>query len=109
MDIGTDPTLADALTDAFGPYGVPFSLLTDETAGVLLRKFIPFEDLDLRQGTIPRFLCTIVGDFPDQVLDLLLNRVQIEERGRAAGEWKYDALGMEFLQCHLFHERARRE
>jgi hypothetical protein len=96
VDIGTDPTLADALTDAFGPYGVPLSLLTDETAGVLLRKLIPFEDLDLRQGTIPRFLSTIVGDFPDQVLDLLLTRVQIEERGRAAGEWRYDALGMDF-------------
>src|ERR1039458_4867719 len=40
VDIGTDPNLADALTDAFGPYGVPFSLLTEQTAGVLLRKFI---------------------------------------------------------------------
>jgi len=96
VDIGTDPTLADALTDAFGPYGVPFSLLTEETAGVLLRKFIPFEDFDLRQGTIPRFLSTIVGDFPDQVLDLLLTRVQIEERRRTAGDWKYQALGMDF-------------
>jgi hypothetical protein len=96
VDIGNDPTLADALTDAFGPYGVPFSLLTEETAGVLLRKFIPFEDLDLQQGTIPRFLNTIVGDLPDQVLDLLLTRVQIEERRRAAGDWKYKALGMDF-------------
>jgi hypothetical protein len=96
VDIGTDMTLADALTDAFGPYGVPFSLLTDETASALLGKFIPFEDFDLRQGTIPRFLNTIVGDFPDQVLELLFTRVQIEERGRAAGDWKYQALGMDF-------------
>jgi len=96
VDIGTDMTLADALTDAFGPYGVPFSLLTEETASALLRKFIPFEDFDLRQGTIPRFLSTIVGDFPDQVLDLLLTRVQIEEHGRAAGDGKYGALGMDF-------------
>jgi hypothetical protein len=96
VDIGTDATLADALTEAFGPYGVPFSLLTEETARALLRKFIPFEDFDLRQGTIPRFLSSIVGDFPDQVLDLLLTRVQIEERRRAAGDWKYEALGMDF-------------
>ena len=96
VDIGTDMTLADALTDAFGRYGVPFSLLTEETAGVLLRKFVAFEDFDLRQGTIPRFLSTIAGDFPDQLLDLLLARVQIEERGRAAEDWKYQALGIDF-------------
>jgi hypothetical protein len=95
VEIGTDMTLADALTDAFGPYGVPFSLLTDKTAGALLGKFIPFEDLDLRQGTIPRFLNTIVGVFPDQVLDLLLTRIQIEERRRAAGDWIYQALGID--------------
>jgi hypothetical protein len=109
VDIGTDPNLADALTDAFGPYGVPFSLLTEQTAGVLLRKFIPFDDLDLRQGTIPRFLSTIVGVFPDQVLDLLLTRVQIEERGRAAGGWKYKALGMDFNAISFMSVPAERK
>jgi hypothetical protein len=108
VDIGTDMTLADALTDAFGPYGVPFSLLTDETASALLRKFIPFEDFDLRQATIPRFLSAIVGDFPDQVLALLLNRIQIEERRRAAGDWKYDALGMDFNAISFASVHAER-
>jgi hypothetical protein len=95
IEIGTDQTLADALTDAFGPYGVPLSLLTPETATILLRKFIPFEDFDIRQGAIPRFLGRVVGRFPDQVLDLLLGRIQIEEQKRRGRDWSYRALGID--------------
>jgi hypothetical protein len=94
VDIGTDQTLADALTDAFGPYGVPLSVLTEETTMVLLSKFLPFEDLDFRQGAIPRFLSGLTAIFPDQVLEFLIQRIQIEESWRRAHEWHYCALGI---------------
>lgn len=95
VDIGTDQTLADALTDAFGPYGVPLSILTEETAIVLLAKFLPFEDFDVRQGAIPRFLSLLANIFPDQVLDLLIQRIRIEESKRRDHEWHYRALGID--------------
>lgn len=93
VDIGTDQALADALIDAFGPYGVPLSILTEETAVVLLAKFLPFGDFDVRQGAIPRFLSLLAAIFADQVLDLLIQRVWVEESKRRAHEWHYRALG----------------
>jgi Domain of unknown function (DUF4062)/AAA ATPase domain len=95
VDIGTDQTLADALTDAFGPYGVPLSNLSEETTIVLLAKFLPFEDFDVRQGAIPRFLSRLTTIFPDQVLEFLIQRIQIEESRRRAHEWHYRALGID--------------
>lgn len=95
VDIGTDQTLADALTDAFGPNGVPLSTLTEETAMVLLAKFLSFEDFDVRQGAIPRFLSLLAANFPDQVLDLLIQRIRIEESKRRDHEWHYRALGID--------------
>lgn len=94
VDIGTDQSLADALTDAFGPYGVPLSLLTKETVNLVLAKFLPFEDFDARQGAIPRFLSQVASIFPDEVLELLIQRIHIEESKRQAGEWRYSALGV---------------
>jgi hypothetical protein len=95
VDIGTDQTLADSLTEAFGPYGVPLSLLSEETIVLLLAKFVPFEDLDIRQGAIPRFLSQVASTFPVQVLEFLIQRIHIEESKRQAHEWNYRALGID--------------
>lgn len=94
VDIGTDPILADALADAFGPYGVPLSLLTADDFDTLIRKFVPLDDFDAQQGAIPRFLSRATGLFPDQVLDLLLERIQIQDGRRIAHNWGYRALGI---------------
>jgi hypothetical protein len=69
--------------------------LTEETAIVLLAKFLPFEDFDVRQGAIPRFLSLLANIFPDQVLDLLIQRIRIEESKRRDHEWHYRALGID--------------
>ena len=96
VEVGTDESVADALADAFGPYGVPVSLLTPEEMTSLLTKFVQIEDFDSQQGAIPRFLGGIVGMFPDQVLNLLLERLAIEERRRTEGNWSFRALGISY-------------
>jgi hypothetical protein len=96
VEVGTDEGVADALADALGPYGIPISLLTSEEMTTLLAKFAPLEDFDSHQGSIPRFLGGIVGRFPDQVFDLLLERVAIEERKRSEHIWSYRALGISY-------------
>jgi hypothetical protein len=96
VEVGTDESVADALADAFGPYGVPVSFLTPEEMTSLLTKFVQIEDFDSHQGAIPRFLGGIVGMFPDQVLNLLLERLAIEERRRTEGNWSFRALGISY-------------
>lgn len=96
VEVGSDANVADALADAFGPYGIPVSLLSSEEMKILLEKFLPIEDFDAHQGSIPRFLGTLVDRYPDEVLDLLLKRVSIEERRRSARDWTFRALGSSY-------------
>jgi hypothetical protein len=95
VDIGKDSGIADDLAEAFGPYGVPLRLLTEEKAKLLLAKFLPLEDFDDHQGTVPRFLCQMLGYFPEEVLDLLIERIKVEEQRRSAHDWAFRALGVQ--------------
>lgn len=94
VEVGSDANVADALADAFGSYGIPVSLLTSEEMGILLGKFLPIEDFDSHQGSIPRFLGTLVGRYPEEVLNLLLKRLALEEQRRAQHDWTFRALGI---------------
>jgi hypothetical protein len=69
VDVAGDAYVATHLADAFGPYGIPLSLLTPTDVSCLLAKCSQVEDLATDQGKLPRFLSQLVQMFPDQVLD----------------------------------------
>jgi hypothetical protein len=93
VDVAGDAYVATHLADAFGPYGIPLSLLTPRDASRLLEQFSNVEDFDADQGTLPRFLSRLLMLFPDQVLDLLLERIAMEQKARKQGKWNYRSLG----------------
>src|SRR6185312_12826617 len=66
---------ADKLTDAFGPYGIPLTMLTRLEAEKLASRFLPVHDWDSHQQAIPRFLNNLLQLFPDEVFGLLEARI----------------------------------
>jgi hypothetical protein len=81
-----DPGVAATLADAFGPYGVPLSSLSRQEADALASEFLVVNDWEVDQGAIPRFLNRFVALFPDETYKLLLGRIELNERARAAGQ-----------------------
>ena len=52
-------------------------------------------DFNLAQGAIPRSLSHIAGVYPEQVLNLMLERIRIENDRRNEHDWQYQALGID--------------
>lgn len=94
VDVAGDAYVATHLADAFGPYGIPLSLLTPTDVSCLLAKCSQVEDLATDQGKLPRFLSQLVQMFPDQVLDFLLARIATEQDARKRNNWNYHSLGL---------------
>jgi len=78
-----DSAVAADLADAFGPYGVPLTILTRDEAAAVASEFLPVHDWEFDQGAIPRFLNRFVNLFPDETYDLLLRRI---EQNSGAGQ-----------------------
>ena len=77
--------VAAELADAFGPYGVPLTNLTREEAAALAKEFASVRDWDTDQGAIPRFLNRFVGLFPDELFDVLIDRIERNSAARRGG------------------------
>ncbi len=75
--------VAADLADAFGPYGVPLTLLTRDEAVIVAEQFLLVHDWTYDQGAIPRFLSRFVALFPDETFDLLLRRIELDREARA--------------------------
>ncbi len=75
--VSEDPTLAQALADALGPYGIPLTDFTREEAAAICLEFLPVKDWNFGQGAIPRFLNGFVNIFPDETFDLLVRRIDL--------------------------------
>jgi hypothetical protein len=71
-----DSAIAADLADAFGPYGVPLTILTRDEAAAVASEFLPVHDWEFDQGAIPRFLNRFVNLFPDETYGLLLRRIE---------------------------------
>jgi hypothetical protein len=77
-----DKWVAADLVDAFGPYGVPLTMLTREEAAAVASEFLHVKDWEHDQGAIPRFLSRFVGLFPDETYLLLLRRIELNVDAR---------------------------
>ncbi len=80
---GNDRVAAE-LADAFGPYGVPLTNLTRDEAAGLVKEFALVRDWDFDQGAIPRFLNRFVNLFPDEMFDVLTDRIERNSAARTA-------------------------
>jgi hypothetical protein len=89
VNVDRDAHVATRLAEAFGTYGVPFSLLTEPSVSRLLKQFLHVEDFDADQGKLTRFLSQLATMFPDQVTDLLIDRVSVEYEARKQQNWSY--------------------
>jgi len=72
-----DESVAADLADAFGPYGVPLTMLTREEAAAVASEFLLVRDWEHDQGAIPRFLSRLAILFPDEVYGLLSRRIDL--------------------------------
>ncbi len=79
-----DSRVAAELADAFGPYGVPLTILTRDEATGLVREFALVSDWDCDQGAIPRFLNHFVSLFPDEMFEVLTERIEKNSAARTA-------------------------
>lgn len=79
-----DNRVAAELADAFGPYGVPLTNLTRDEAAGLVKEFALVRDWDYDQGAIPRFLNHFVSLFPDEMFDVLIDRIERNSAARTA-------------------------
>lgn len=77
-----DESVAADLADAFGPYGVPLTMLTREEAASVASEFLLVKDWEHDQGAIPRFLSRLAILFPDEVYDLLSHRISLNVEAR---------------------------
>jgi hypothetical protein len=79
LSIHTDGNgiVAADLTDAFGPYGLPLTILTRAEAAEFASEFLLVHDWDVDQGAIPRFLSRFAALFPDETYDLLIRRIAL--------------------------------
>jgi hypothetical protein len=82
-----DASVACSLADAFGPYGVPLTALTRHEAAALSSEFLLVKDWEVDQGGIPRFLNRLLRLFPDEVFDLLRERVELSDSARQKHEF----------------------
>lgn len=93
IETGEDAAIASELADAFGPYGVPLTLLNRSQASLLTSRFLRVRDWDSQQGAIPRFLCRMTDLFPEEVFDLLVQRISLSyENGRR--DYSYRTFGL---------------
>jgi len=88
-----DESVAADLVDAFGPYGVPLTMLTREEAAAVAAEFLHVRDWEFNQGAIPRFLCHLASLFPDETYHLLLSRIQLGIEARKNGQLPLRTLG----------------
>lgn len=77
-----DKWVAADLVDAFGPYGVPLTMLTREEAAAVASEFLLVRDWEHDQGAIPRFLSRLASLFPDEVYSLLSRRIDLNVDAR---------------------------
>lgn len=77
-----DPAVATDLVDAFGPYGIPLTMLTREDAARVASEFLLVRDWGIDQGAIPRFLGQFAALFPDETYDLLVRRIELNSAAR---------------------------
>ena len=96
MSIHTDgdKSVAADLVDAFGPYGVPLTMLTREEAAVIAAEFLLVGDWEFDQGAIPRFLGRLAGLFPDETYDLLARRIELNAEARENDRPSSKTLGL---------------
>ena len=107
IDAGGDPQVASELADAFGPYGVPLTLLNSAQAAALASQFLPVKDWDSQQQAIPRFLSKFVSLFPDETFELLLNRIRVAETARLHSNYSFHTFG--FVHLGVSFEAVRAE
>jgi hypothetical protein len=86
--------LAADLVDAFGPYGIPLTMLTRAEASALTSEFLFVHDWDVDQGAIPRFLSRFAALFPDETYDLLLRRIEMNVKVKEAKQPRYRTFGL---------------
>lgn len=78
-----NPVIAADLVDAFGPYGIPLTMLTRVEAAAVASEFLTIDDWSVDQDAIPRFLNRFVTLFPDETYDLLLRRSERSAEAKA--------------------------
>jgi hypothetical protein len=93
-----DKCVAADLADAFGPYGVPLTMLTREEAAAVASEFLLVRDWEHDQGAIPRFLCRFVGLFPDETYDLSLRRIELDVEARKNNMPSFQTFGLVHAQ-----------
>ena len=93
VEVNGDAQVASSLVGTFGHYGVQRSRLSETDVSHILAQLSTVDDLSINQGAIPRFLSTLTGRFPDQVLDFMLHRLEVEEERQAIGDWSFRGLG----------------
>lgn len=86
--------VAAELADAFGPYGVPLTMLTREEASTLAAEFGSVHDWDVDQGAITRFLNRFVNLFPDETFVLLTERITENRTARARHSAGFRTFGL---------------
>jgi len=89
-----DKSVAADLADAFGPYGVPLTMLTKEEAAAVASEFLDVRDWEHDQGAIPRFLTRFASLFPDEVYDLLIRRIELSAQAGPSGRWSFRIFGL---------------
>jgi hypothetical protein len=94
-----DQTVASDLADAFGPYGVPLTMLTREEAAAVASEFLLVKDWEFDQGAVPRFLGRFVGLFPDETYDLLLRRIDLNADARKNNRPSFETFNL--VQGHI--------
>jgi hypothetical protein len=82
-------SIAVDLASAFGPYGVPLTILTPQDAAAITSEFLHVSDWDAQQGAIPRFLTYFATLFPDEAYGLLIRRIELGMAARAAHESRF--------------------
>jgi hypothetical protein len=97
INTDADSRVASELADAFGPYGVPLTLLTRSQAAALASQFLLVKDWDSQQEAIPRFLGRFVAPFPDETFELLLNRIEVAEAAKQQSDYSFRTFGFGHL------------
>jgi hypothetical protein len=90
VELKNDPQVAIKFVDAFRPAG-SLILHTPGDVSNALGKLLLIGDFDVDHGTISRFLTALTTRFPEQVLDFLYARIEIEREHRLQGNWEYDS------------------
>lgn len=92
VEVEGDAQVAATLVGTFGPYGVWLAQLSETDVSRIFLQLATIEDLSTNQGAIPSFLSRLTDRFPDQVLEFLLHRLEIEDERRTNGDWSFRGL-----------------